>query len=71
MFWTKWIYKTYILYVYKEKLALNNLQWLICHKNQPNWTKSYIFNMYKKDLVLNNLQGLICHKTQPNQIIYI
>ena len=22
--------------MYKESLALNNLQWLICHKTQPN-----------------------------------
>ena len=32
------IYKLYI-YKYdmsKEDLALNNLQWLICHKIQPN-----------------------------------
>ena len=28
--------------MYKENLALNNLQWLICHKTQPNQTKSYI-----------------------------
>ena len=28
----------YLIYMYKEDLALNNLQWLICHKNQtkPN-----------------------------------
>ena len=25
----------YLIYMYKEGLALNNLQWLICHKNQP------------------------------------
>ena len=24
--------------MYKEYLALNNLQWLICHKTQPNRT---------------------------------
>ena len=24
--------------MYKEGLALNNLQWLICHKTQPNQT---------------------------------
>ena len=30
--------------MYEEDLALNNLQWLIYHKTQPN--KSYIFNMY-------------------------
>ena len=28
------IYFRYIMY--KENLALNNLQWLICHKTQPN-----------------------------------
>ncbi len=63
----------YLIYMYKEDLALNNLQWLICHKTQPNPTQSYISNiyMYKEDWALNNLQGLICHKTQPNQIIYI
>ena len=26
------------MYMYKEDLALNNLQWLICHKTQPNQT---------------------------------
>ena len=25
----------YLIYMYKEDLALNNLQWLICHKTQP------------------------------------
>ena len=25
--------------MFKEDLALNNLQWLICHKTQPNQTK--------------------------------
>ena len=24
--------------MYKEDLALNNIQWLICHKTQPNQT---------------------------------
>ena len=24
------------LYMYEEDLALNNQQWLICHKTQPN-----------------------------------
>ena len=27
--------------MYKEDLALNNLQWLICHKTQPNQTSVY------------------------------
>ena len=35
----------YIIYMYKEYLALNNLQWLICYKTQPNQI-IYIFNMY-------------------------
>ena len=26
----------YLTYMYKEDLALNNLQWLICLKTQPN-----------------------------------
>ena len=26
----------YLIYIYKEDLALNNLQCLICPKNQPN-----------------------------------
>ena len=44
--------------MYIEDLALDNQQWLICHKTQPNQTKLYVFNiyvcMYKADLVLNN-----------------
>ena len=30
--------------MYKEDLALDNLQWLICIK--ANQTKSYIFNIF-------------------------
>ena len=26
--------------MYKEHLALNNLQWLICHRTKPNQTKT-------------------------------
>ena len=51
--------------MYKEDLALNNLQLLIYHKTQPNHI--YLIYVNKKDLALNNLQWLICHKTQPNQ----
>ena len=57
--------------MYKEDLALNNLQWLICHKSQQNQITIYLIYMNKEDLALNNLQWLICHKIQPNQIIYI
>ena len=41
--------------MYKEGLALNKLQWLICRK--PNQTKPnhmYLIYMYKEDLALNN-----------------
>ena len=58
------------MYKYKEDLALNNLQWLICHKPDP--IKSYILkDIHKEDLALNNLQWLTCHESQPNQIICI
>ena len=30
------------IYMYKQDLALNNLQWLICHKTQPNQIKPNI-----------------------------
>ena len=52
-------------------LALNNIQWLICHKTKPNQTKQnhiYLIHMYKEDLALNNLQ---CHKSQPDPVVYI
>ena len=43
--------------MYKKDLALNNPQWLICHK--PNQTKPnhiYLIYMYKKDMALKYLQ---------------
>ena len=56
--------------MYKEDLALNNQQWLNCHKIKPNQTKPnplYLIYMYKEDLALNNQQWLNCHKIKPNQ----
>ena len=47
----------YLIYMYKEDLALNNQQLLICHKTKSNQIKSnhiYLIYMYKKDLALNN-----------------
>ena len=37
----KYIYKShiYLIYMYKQDMALNNLQMLIFHKTQPNQTK--------------------------------
>ena len=55
--------------MYKEYLALNNIQWLIYHQTKPY--PIYSIYMYKEDLALDNLQWLICHKTQTSQIIYI
>ena len=52
----------YLIYSYKEDLALNNLQLLIYQTTKPN---KYLVYMYKEDLVLSNLQWLMCHKTQP------
>ena len=28
--------ESYLIYMYKKDLALNNQHWLICHKIQPN-----------------------------------
>ena len=44
----KMCFKNHIYFIdmYKQVLALNNLQWLICHKTKPNQTKSFIFSIY-------------------------
>ena len=55
----------YSIYMYKEYLALNNLQWLICHKTQPNQIIYILIYMYKEYMALNNPQWLICHENQP------
>ena len=36
----------YLIYMYKEDFALNELQRLLYHKVQPNQIKLYIFNIY-------------------------
>ena len=51
----------YLIFMYKDDLALNDLQWLICHKTQQNQI-IYIY-IYDEDLALNNLQWFIYHKT--------
>ena len=33
------------MYMYKEDVALNNLQWFVCYKTQPNQI-IYISNVY-------------------------
>ena len=47
----------YLIYMYKQDLALNNLQWLICHKTKPNQTKPFIF--LSMTFVLDILRSLI------------
>ena len=49
--------------MYKEDLALNNMQRLICQKKKQKKNKSYVYfkYMFKEDLALNNIQRLICH----------
>ena len=38
----------YLIYTYKKDFALNDPQWLICHKTKPNQTKlnTYILNIF-------------------------
>ena len=57
--------------MYRPDLALNNLQWLICHKTPTKQNHIYLIYTYKEDLALNSLKWLISHKAQPNQILYI
>ena len=64
---TKCVYKSYFIYMYKQDLALNNLQWLIRHTTKPNQLNQIIFDIYKQDLASNNLRALICHKTVNHQ----
>ena len=46
--------QTYLIDIYKEDFALNNLLWLICHISKPNHI--YLIDMCKADLTLNNLK---------------
>ena len=39
MLFTKCLEIIYLIYMYKKDLALNNRQWLICHKTKVNQTK--------------------------------
>ena len=39
--------QTYLIYMYKEDLALNNQQWLICHKTKPNTKDNYSWIIIK------------------------
>ena len=41
----------YLIYMQREDLVLNNPQWLICRKIQPNQFIYIYIYMYKEDLV--------------------
>ena len=46
------VYKSYIRFMYKEDLALNNLQGLICYKTQPtNQSTSHQITHYKNHIL--------------------
>ena len=53
--------------MYKEDLALNNLQMIDMPLNQTKPNHLHLIYMQKDDLALNNLQWLICHKTKRNE----
>ena len=46
--------------MYKEDLALNNLQWLICHKNKPKPNPNQIRTLSENQT--HHTQELICDK---------
>ena len=52
--------KSYLIYMYKEDLALNILQLLICHKTKQNQTKPN-----------QTLFGFICLLTVKNFLLYL
>ena len=46
--------------MYKEDLALNNLQWLICHITQPNQINHIDFDT-SKDVLTANIKSDVCN----------
>ena len=40
------------MYMYKEDLALTNLQWLICHKTKPNLSQSKVLTHHHHHIML-------------------
>ena len=55
----------YLIYLYKDDLAFNNLQQVDMPLNPIKPNLIYLIYMYKEDLALNNPQSLICFKTKP------
>ena len=53
--------------MYKEDLALNNLQWLICHKTKPNIKKCEVLHIGSKNIKVDyNLRNRIITKVNEN-----
>ena len=44
----------YLIYMYQEDLALNNPQWLICHKIKPNETNHSQFSLKISFLIFSS-----------------
>ena len=44
--WLRFTNHIYLIYMYKLDLALNNLEWLICHKTKPNQTKIVLGSLH-------------------------
>ena len=42
----------YLIHMYKKDWALNNLQWLICHKTKPNKTLVETISSFNADYFL-------------------
>ena len=55
----------YLIYMYKEYLALNNLQWLICHQTQPNQTRP---STHTQDVCKNKHAFIILKNTYVKHI---
>ena len=49
----------YLIYMYKKDFALNNLQWLICHKTKPVSTPNGDIQFISL-LILEPMHILIC-----------
>ena len=54
--------------MYKKDLALNNLQWLICHKNQPNQTKLNKLLGVFAQVICNILHGGFLKRKLPYRV---
>ena len=59
----------YLIYMYKEDLALNNRQWLICHKSKPNnYILVFILWVIISDGIYNSSLFSLNEHIQTNRI---